>query len=267
MTEHTLFTEDQESPEYLFTEVEDFKVEMITETTKSGDKKLYVEGIAMQAETLNGNGRVYPTRVMAEAVEQYNINYVSKNQALGECDHPPRPNVLLAEASHLIQKTWTEGNNVCARAIVLDGHKGRQVRALIEGGWTPTVSTRGLGKAIQVNESKSRFGRGYTEITKFQLTAGFDFVHNQSAPGAVMAGVYESVGHQYIPVSQKESVDWNRVAFRMKQLMGVSESLIMENTNPAETGLKLTVVGNTVVIEANAHEWKVPLKELKKYLG
>lgn len=266
MTEHTLFTEN-ESKEYLFTEVEDFKVEMITETTNTGDKKLYVEGIAMQAETLNGNGRVYPTRVMAEAVEQYNINYVSKNQALGECDHPPRPNVLLAEASHLIQKTWTEGNNVCARALVLDSHKGRQVRALIEGGWTPTVSTRGLGKAIQINESKSKFGRSYTEITNFRLTAGFDFVHNQSAPGAVMAGIYESVGHQYIPVGQKDSVDWNKVAFRLKQLVGVSESLVMENTNPAETGLKLTVIGDVVVIEANTNEWKYPLKELKKYLG
>lgn len=266
MTEFNLFSEDKESPEYLFTEVEDFHVEMMSES-KDGEKKLYVEGIAMQAETLNGNNRVYPTRVMGEAVDQYNERYVSKNQALGECDHPPRPNVLLAEASHLIQKIWTQGNDICARAVILNSTKGQQVRALIEGGWTPTVSTRGLGKAIQVNESRSRFGRSYTEITKFQLTAGFDFVHNQSAPGAVMAGVYESHGHQYIPVAQKETVDWNKVAFRMKQMLGVSESLVMENTNSAETGLKMTVIGDVVVIEANSNIWKYPLQELKKYLG
>jgi len=255
-----------ESQEYLFTEVEDFKVEMVTEVSKGGDKNLYVEGIAMQAETLNGNGRVYPTRVMSEAVDQYVDKYVSKNQALGECDHPPRPNVLLSEASHLIQKIWTEGNNVCARAIILNGAKGQQVRALIEGGWTPTVSTRGLGKAVQINESKSKYGRAYTEITKFQLTAGFDFVHNQSAPGAVMAGVYESNGHIYIPLRQKETCDWDKVSYGLRNLAGLNTPMIIESTT-GHDGMKLSTKGGVLIIECDTSKWSVPVKELKKYLG
>lgn len=255
-----------ESQEYLFTEVEDFKVEMVTEVSKNGDKELYVEGIAMQAETLNGNGRVYPTAVMSEAVNQYIERYVSKNQALGECDHPPRPNVLLSEASHLIEKLWVDGNNICARAKLLGTDKGRTVRALIEGGWTPTVSTRGLGKAVQINESRSKFGRAYTEITKFQLTAGFDFVHNQSAPGAIMAGVYESNGQIYIPLKQKSTTDWDRVSYGLRNLAGLNTPMIIESTT-GQDGMKLSTKGGVLIIECDTSKWSVPVKELKKYLG
>jgi hypothetical protein len=256
----------EDNREYLFTEVEDFNVEMITESSKSGEKVLYVEGIAMQADVINANGRNYPLPVMTEAVDAYVKQYVEMMQALGECDHPPRPNVLLQEASHLIERIWQEGSDVYARAKVLNTPRGQVVRALIEGGWTPRVSTRGLGKAVQINESKSKFGRPYTEITKFQLTAGFDFVHNQSAPGAVMAGVYESNGSVYVPLAQKESVDWDQVAFRFKQMAGLVEPIIVESAS-GEAGLKLFRKGNQLVIECDSTEWTLPVKDLKKYLG
>lgn len=253
-----------EGQEYLFTEVEDFKVEMITESTSNG-KALYVEGIAMQANVINANGRNYPLPVMTEAVDQYIGKYVNTMQALGECDHPPRPNVLLSEASHLIEKIWIEGNDVYARAKVLGTDKGNTVRALIEGGWIPRVSTRGLGKAVQINESKSKFGRAYQEITKFQLTAGFDFVHNQSAPGAVMAGVYESNGQIYIPVEQKATVDWDKVAYQFRNLAGLNTPMIIESSEGS--GLKLSTKGGILFIECDTQVWDIPVKELKKYLG
>lgn len=254
-----------EGQEYLFTEVEEFKVEMITESTKDG-RALFVEGIAMQADVINANGRNYPRGVMTEAVDQYIGKYVSSMQALGECDHPPRPNVLLKEASHLIERLWIEGSDVYARARVMDTPNGLVVRALIEGGWIPRVSTRGLGKAVQVNESRSKFGRAYQEITKFQLTAGFDFVHNQSAPGAVMAGVYESNGHTYIPVTQKDKVDWDRISYGLRNLAGLNTPMIVEST-AGDGGLKLSHKGGVLIIECDTKEWSIPVKELKKYLG
>lgn len=263
MTPNSMIVEDRE---YLITEVENFDVQMISESGASGERNLYVEGIAMQADIINGNGRNYPRNVLSEAVQTYIDNYVTGMQALGECDHPPRPNVLLQEASHLIEKIWIEGNDVYARAKVLNTPRGQIVRALIEGGWTPRVSTRGLGKARQIDESKSKFGRGYTEITQFQLTAGFDFVHNQSAPGAVMAGVYESNGHIYVPAEQHSTVDWGLVAHRFKRLVGVDQPLVVESTNPEENGLKLSIRKGVLVIEGDTSEWALPVAELKKYL-
>lgn len=250
----------------LITEVEDFEIQAITES-KDGSRGLWVEGIALQADVINGNRRVYPKAVMQESIDEYIRDYVEQSQALGECDHPPRAHVELKEASHLIESLHWNGNDVEARAKILGTPNGLTVRALIEGGWKPRVSSRGTGTTRMITESKSKYGTAYNEVTRFKITAAFDFVLNQSAPGAAMAGVYEQNGFGvYVPVAetQQESVDWDKVAYKFKHLLGVSKPLIIESETDE---LNFSVHGGQLVIACNTNKWEIPLKEMKKFLG
>lgn len=150
------------------------------------EKGTFIEGIFMQAEVVNRNGRKYPKKVLEKAVDKYIKEQVVPCQALGELNHPARPNVDPAEAAIRITEMWWDGNNVMGRARVLDTTKGKEVKALIEGGWIPGVSSRGLGTTKPVN--------GINEVQDgFRLTVGVDVVWGPSAPDAyVQASVNES---------------------------------------------------------------------------
>lgn len=153
---------------------------------KNSDGNLYIQGIFMQADVVNGNKRLYPKRILEKAVSQYIKEQVITKQALGELNHPPRPHVDPKEACILIEKLWWEGNNVMGRARVLTGDNGTgdKVAALIRAGWIPGVSSRGLGRVIQKN--------GYNEVQEgFRLTVGVDVVWGPSAPEAFVKPVFE----------------------------------------------------------------------------
>ena len=152
-------------------------------TTESGT---FLEGIFMQAEVVNRNGRKYPKKVLENAVNKYIKEQVNTNQALGELNHPSRPNVDPAEAAIRITELYWEGDNVMGKAKVLDTPRGKIVKSLIEGGWVPGVSSRGLGSVKQIN--------GINEVQDgFRLTVGVDVVWGPSAPNAyVQAKVNES---------------------------------------------------------------------------
>lgn len=158
----------------------------LVESTIS-EKGTYISGIFMQAEVVNRNGRKYPKRVLEKAVDKYIKEQVKTNQALGELNHPSRPNVDPAEAAIRITELWWENNNVMGKAIVLNTDKGKQIKALIEGGWVPGVSSRGLGSVKAIN--------GINEVQDgFRLTVGVDVVWGPSAPSAyVKATVNEAV--------------------------------------------------------------------------
>ncbi len=149
---------------------------------KGGD--LYIEGIFLQSNVVNRNGRRYPKKVMEKAVSKYMKEQVNANQALGELNHPSRSNVDPAEAAIRITEMWWDGDNVMGKAIVLNTPKGQIVRGLIEGGWVPGVSSRGLGSVKQVD--------GINEVTDFRLTVGVDVVWGPSAPNAYVKPVTES---------------------------------------------------------------------------
>lgn len=158
-------------------------IELLTENTENG-KQLYLEGIFAQAEVRNGNGRVYRQEVMESAVERYNIDYVNKNRALGELNHPERPFPDPAEAAIRIVSMKMNGNNVDGKALVLNTPKGQIIKGLLEGGFSLGVSTRGLGS---VREAK-----GVKYVQKDFILTAVDAVDNPSAPNAFPNAIYEN---------------------------------------------------------------------------
>lgn len=155
----------------------------MVEVAKDNDN-LMIEGIFLQAEVVNRNGRRYPKKVLESAVTKYIQEQVKTNQALGELNHPSRSNVDPAEAAIRITELWWDGDNVMGKARVLNTPKGQVVKGLIEGGWVPGVSSRGLGSVKQVG--------GINEVTDFRLTVGVDVVWGPSAPNAYVKAVTES---------------------------------------------------------------------------
>ena len=163
----------------------DDQASALVEVAKSAGT-MKISGIFMQAEVVNRNGRKYPQAVLEKAVNKYIREQVNTNQALGELNHPARPNVDPEHAAIRITELRWDGNNVLGEAVVLDTPKGKIVKALIEGGWVPGVSSRGLGSVKQV--------AGINEVQDgFRLTVGVDVVWGPSAPSAyVQASVTES---------------------------------------------------------------------------
>ena len=168
---------------------------------ESKDGKLRIEGIFLQAEKVNRNRRLYPKNVLEEAVNDYIRTQVNTRQALGEMNHPPRPNGDPRNACILIEKLWWTGNDVWGRAVVVegDGGDGDKLAALIRAGWVPGVSSRGLGKL-------SDSGKGYGVVQKgFKLAVGVDVVWGPSAPDAYVKPIVEN--QQSKPLVENNSAD------------------------------------------------------------
>lgn len=160
---------------------------VLVEAKQNEKGSLYIEGIFLQAEVVNRNGRKYPKSVLEKAVANYIKEQVNSKQSLGELNHPARPYVDPMHAAIIIESLWWEGNNVMGRARIIegDGAEGDKTAALIRAGWIPGVSSRGLG----VLKEKS----GYNEVQDgFKLTVGVDIVWGPSAPNAYVKAITES---------------------------------------------------------------------------
>lgn len=159
----------------------EFKDIPLSESNTNGLKPgLYIEGVFLQAEVVNGNKRLYPRPVLEKAVDKYIKEQILPRQSLGELNHPPRANVDPMHAALIIEDLWWEGNNVIGRARIIegDGAEGDKLAALIRAGWVPGVSSRGLG-------STKQSGKGYVIVQEgFKLTVGVDAVWGPSAPDA-----------------------------------------------------------------------------------
>jgi len=155
----------------------------ILEEAKDGEKNLYIEGIFMQADLKNGNGRIYPLPVLETATQKYRVEKIEKGSSWGELDHPESPTVLLKNASHRITSIRQEGSNFIGKALVLDTTHGRQVKGLLKGGGVLAVSTRGLGETIEEN-GLSIIQAGFNLCTT-------DIVSDPSAPSAFVKGILE----------------------------------------------------------------------------
>ena len=66
------------------------------------NKKLYIEGVFLQGNIKNRNGRMYPVKLLQEKFSRYNEAFVPKGRALGELGHPDFPTVNLDRVSHKI---------------------------------------------------------------------------------------------------------------------------------------------------------------------
>ena len=168
----------------LITEQLETNLEYITEE-KDGKKQVVIEGIFMQAEKKNRNGRVYPRTTMEKAVNRYVTEQVSKGRAVGELNHPDGPTINLDKVSHRITELNWDGNNVMGKALILDTPMGQIVKGLVDGGVQLGVSSRGMGTLVQRN-GVNTVGEDFTLST-------VDIVQDPSAPEAFVNGIMEGV--------------------------------------------------------------------------
>lgn len=163
--------------------------------SKETEGKLYIEGVFLQAGVVNGNGRIYPKKVLHEAVSKYIREQVNSKQSIGELNHPARANPDPLHAAIIIEKLEWRGNDVWGRARVIEGDyaEGDKTAALIRAGWIPGVSSRGLGSVKQNSDGINEVQEG------FKLTVGVDVVWGPSAPNAYVKPVYESVQEKLKP--------------------------------------------------------------------
>ena len=169
----------------LIAEYTEQHLEVLTEANDKGEKKYAIEGVFMQAEKKNRNGRIYPKLVLEKALNKYNTEQVEKGRAVGELNHPDGPTVNLDKVSHKIENLNFKGNDVVGKATILDTPMGEIVKGLLDGKVGLGVSTRGMG---------SLENRGGAMVVKddFLLNA-VDIVQDPSAPSAFVNGVMEGV--------------------------------------------------------------------------
>jgi hypothetical protein len=162
--------------------------DLLTEDEKRyvADGGMILSGIMQMTETQNGNGRVYPHKVMVREVKNYQ-KLIKESRALGELDHPDDSVINLKNVSHSVTAMWMEGQNVMGKIKVLDTPSGKILQELINGGVTVGVSSRGMGS---VSEQQ---GKTIVE-DDFQLIC-FDMVSEPSTPGAFMMKEAKEVGH------------------------------------------------------------------------
>ena len=169
-----LMTELNEDVQYVVEEVE-------------GKKQYHIEGVWMQGDIGNRNGRRYPVAVLEKEVTRYNEQYIAKNRAFGELGHPSGPSINLDRVSHMIKSLKREGNNFIGRAKIMDSPMGNIVKNLIAEGAQLGVSSRGMGS---IKESKD----GIMEVQDdFYLATAGDIVADPSAPDAFVRGIMEGV--------------------------------------------------------------------------
>ena len=138
-----------------------------------------VEGVMQRAGAKNQNGRIYDKKVLLREVNNYMENFVKVGNAYGELDHPESPIVSLKNASHVVKDLWWDGDDLCGRVELLNTPAGNIVKAIIQGGHTIGISSRGTGSVKPTNE-------GYLEVQDdFELVC-WDFVSNPSTHGAFM---------------------------------------------------------------------------------
>ena len=172
----------RKQPMKLITEtIEDVK--LLTEE-KNGKKLLYIEGVFLQSELKNRNGRMYPFDVLNREVERYNEEYVKSKRALGELGHPDGPTINLDRVSHRIISLKAEGNNFIGKAQILDTPMGNIAKNLLGEGVQLGVSSRGMG-SIQKKEDCN------VVADDFMLTTAADIVADPSAPDAFVNGIME----------------------------------------------------------------------------
>ena len=150
----------------------------------NGKKNLYIEGIFLQSEMKNRNGRIYPFDVLDREVRKYTEQYVNTGRALGELGHPDGPSINLDRVSHKIVELRSEGANFYGKARILDTPMGKIAKSLLDEGVKLGVSSRGMGSLEERNGVK------YVR-DDFMLATAADIVADPSAPDAFVQGIME----------------------------------------------------------------------------
>ena len=167
-----LITEEIESVEFLVEQ-------------KNGKKSMYIEGVFLQGNITNRNGRMYPAEVLRKEVARYNENHIQSGRALGELGHPEGPTVNLDRVSHKIVSLKESGSNYIGKAKILGTPMGKIAANLVEEGVKLGVSSRGIGSLKATREGINVVG------DDFMLATAADIVADPSAPDAFVDGIME----------------------------------------------------------------------------
>ena len=160
------------------------QVEVIVEQ-RNGKKSLYIEGVFLQGDIKNRNGRMYPAQTLAKEVGRYNEQFVGRGRALGELGHPDGPTINLDRVSHKITSLRQEGSNFIGRAQILSTPMGNIAKSLLDEGVKLGVSSRGLGSLKEDRNGIKVVGED------FMLATAADIVADPSAPDAFVSGIME----------------------------------------------------------------------------
>jgi len=160
------------------------QVEFIVEN-KNGKKSLFIEGVFLQGNIKNRNGRMYPMETLRREVARYNENHVLQGRALGELGHPDGPTVNLDRVSHKIVSLRESGSNFIGKAKILSTPMGKIAESLISEGVKLGVSSRGIGSLRMTREGINVVGED------FMLATAADIVADPSAPDAFVEGIME----------------------------------------------------------------------------
>jgi hypothetical protein len=152
---------------------------------KNGKKSMFIEGIFLQGDICNRNGRMYQMETLRKEVQRYNENHIQAGRALGELGHPDGPTVNLDRVSHKIVSLKESGTNFIGKAKILSTPMGKIAECLIGDGVKLGVSSRGIGSLMQTKEGVNVVG------PDFMLATAADIVADPSAPDAFVEGIME----------------------------------------------------------------------------
>jgi hypothetical protein len=196
-------------------------LKLIEENKLGKGKQLFVEGIFLQSNIKNRNGRMYPESVMDNEVNRYIKEKVNKNTAFGELGHPDSPSINLDRISHLITSLRKEGHNWIGKAKILDTPMGRIAEGIIKGGGQLGTSSRALGSLKMNNE-------GINVVQNdFMLSTAGDLVSDPSAPDAWVQGIMESADWVYVDGKFERQVDEARRSIRAAKSNNLDEAKIL----------------------------------------
>jgi hypothetical protein len=195
-------------------------VEFLTEAKKDGGKNYFIEGIFMQANKKNRNGRIYPTEVLQKEAKRYTEEFIVKKRAFGELGHPDGPTVNLERVSHMIEELEEVDQNFMGRAKILDTPYGKIVKSLIDEGAQLGVSSRGMGSLKSGKD-------GISEVQgDFYLATAADIVADPSAPDAFVAGIME--GKEWI---------WDNGLLKETQIQEYKDKIVKSSRKERESVL------------------------------
>ena len=170
------------------------QVKYLVEEKLGKGKEYFIEGVFLQSNLKNRNGRVYPVEILDNEVKRYNDEYVNKSRAFGELGHPDSPTINLDRVSHMIKSLRRDGDNFIGKAKIMDTPYGKIVKSLIDEGATLGVSSRGMG-SLDRKGDVAYVGKDFT------LATAADIVADPSAPGAFVQGIME--GKEWMLVDGK----------------------------------------------------------------
>lgn len=201
----------------LITELNE-EVELVTEET-NGKKNYYIEGIFLQTEMVNRNGRKYSRNIMEREVARYNREIIEKNRAFGELGHPSGPSINLDRVSHIITELKQDGNNFIGKARITDTPMGHIARGIMESGGQLGVSSRAMGSLKEEN--------GVMVVqSDLRISTAADIVADPSAPDAFVHGIMEGVEWIFDPI--KESWIQQKAEDIVKEIHSMSKSQLEE---------------------------------------